>query len=67
MRNFLTILAANSITLATSVPAWAQITAEEPPPKSYVMPYFIVGLGIVLGLVAVCRTSKRDKNVRRPE
>lgn len=62
----LTLLNSCLICLLSAAPVLAQ-TAEEEAPKSYVMPYFIVGLGIALGLVAVCRPSKRAKNVRRPE
>lgn len=67
MRHRFTLITTRLICLASCVPAWAQATAEEEAPKSYVMSYFIVGLGITLGLVAVCRQSKRSKVVRRPE
>jgi len=41
--------------------------AEEEVEKSYVASYFIVGLGLTLGLVAVCKSAGRRKEVRRPE
>ena len=66
MRHYLTLIAANLICLYSALPAWAQ-EAEEEPEKGYVMSYFIVGLGITLGLVAVCRPANRAKNVRKPE
>jgi|GEM_PF-4748951 len=66
MRHYLTLIAAHLICLFSALPAWAQ-KPEEEPEKGYVMSYFIVGLGIALGLVAVCRPSKRSKNVRKPE
>ncbi len=54
--------------LITTVPCLAQAAAEEGSDgKSYVSSYFVVGLGIALGLVAICRPGKRNKEVRRPE
>lgn len=53
--------------LATAAPTLAQVQAEEPPEKSWVLSYFLVGLGVTLGLVSVCRMSKRQKEVRKPE
>ena len=44
---------------------WGQ--EDEEAVKSYVAPYFIVGLGIALGLVAICKSAGRRKEVRRPE
>ena len=35
--------------------------------KSYVSSYFIVGLGIALGLAAICKSAGRRKEVRRPD
>ncbi len=35
--------------------------------KSYVGSYFIVGLGITLGLLAICKSAGRRKEVKRPE
>ena len=67
MRNRVTLITSALICLWASMPALAQIKPEEKPEKSYVLSYFIVGLGIALGLVAVCRPSKRSKNVRRSE
>lgn len=68
MRHYLTLITANLICFYSALPAWAQDSAtEEEPEKGYVMSYFIVGLGITLGLVAVCRPSKRSKVVRKPE
>ena len=55
------------LSLAFAFPCWAQEAAEEEEAKSYVMSYFIVGLGVTLGLVAVCRASKRRKDVRKVE
>jgi len=56
------------IATALAVPAFAQADSDkEEPVKSYVMPYFIVGAGIALGLVAVCRASNRSKVVRAPD
>ncbi len=34
---------------------------EKPPEKGYVREYALVGLGIVLGLLGVCRPRNRDK------
>lgn len=62
-----TLVCSFLICVCSACPALAQAADEKDVPKSYVMPYFIVGLGITLGLVAVCRPSKRAKNVRRPE
>lgn len=45
----------------------AQAATDEPEPKSYVASYFVVGLGITLGLVAICKGAGRRKEVRRPE
>lgn len=45
----------------------AQANAEEPAAKSYVASYFILGLGITLGLAAICKSAGRRKDVRRPE
>lgn len=66
MRNAYTFLTSTFICLFSSMPAFAQAAAEEEPEKSYVMSYFAVGLGIALGLVAVCRNSSRRKEVRKP-
>lgn len=46
---------------------FAQEAAEEEAGKSYVASYFIVGLGLTLGLVAVCTSAGRRKEVRKPE
>ena len=67
MRNASKLAATFFIMLCTAMPAAAQVESEEEAPKSYVMSYFAVGLGIGLGLVAVCRSSKRRKDVRKPE
>lgn len=67
LKNRATLTCSALICLISSAPVLAQVGAEEEAPKSYVMPYFIVGLGITLGLVAVCRPSSRAKTVRRPE
>lgn len=65
LKRFLTTL---TITFGPAVLCFAQAAAEEEElPKSYVASYFIVGLGIALGLVAVCRASGRRKEVRKPE
>lgn len=40
---------------------------EEEAGKSYVQSYFIVGLGITLGLVAICKSAGRRKKVRPKE
>ena len=44
-----------------------EAAAEEEVGKSYVASYFIVGLGLTLGLVAVCTSAGRRKEVRKPE
>lgn len=68
MRHAYTFLTSTFISLVAAMPALAQAAAEESEaPKSYVMSYFAVGLGIALGLVAVCRGSSRRKEVRKPE
>ena len=54
--------------LAATLPALAQkaqAAKEEPTgpaPKSYLFPYAIVALAIVLGLLVVCRPTKRKKD-----
>lgn len=53
--------------LMAVAPALAQVEPEAPPEKSWVLSYFLVGLGVTLGLVSVCRMSKRQKEVRKPE
>ena len=53
--------------LLAAVPGLAQAPAEETSDKDYVMCYFLVGLAVTLGLVAICRPSKRSKEVRRPD
>lgn len=53
--------------LVFAAPCLAQAEPEPEEPKSYVMPYFVVGGGIALGLVAICRPGKRSKTVRAPE
>lgn len=35
--------------------------------KSYVQSYFIVGLGVTLGLVAICKSAGRRKKIKAPE
>ena len=40
---------------------------EEEAAKSYVQSYFIVGLGITLGIVAICKSAGRRKKVKAPE
>ena len=66
MRNAFTLLNSILICLISSMPAFAQASGDGGP-KSYVLPYFVVGLGITLGLVAVCRPSGRRKEVQKPE
>ena len=53
MRHAFTVINSSLICLLSSVPCLAQVTAPEEPEKSYVLSYFIVGLGITLGLVAI--------------
>ena len=53
--------------LFVAAPSLAQAPATEGTEKSYVTSYFIVGLGVALGLVAVCRGSKRRAEVRKPD
>ena len=54
--------------LSLSLPCWAQAPPEQAPvEKSYVASYFVVGLGIALGLATICRPAKRRKEVRRPD
>jgi hypothetical protein len=67
MRHAFTLINSSLICLLSSVPCLAQATGPEEPEKSYVLPYFVVGLGITLGLVAICRPSKRRKEVRPSE
>ena len=40
---------------------------EEEAAKSYVGSYFIVGLGVTLGLLAICKSAGRRKEVKKPE
>lgn len=49
-----------AVTLAISVPAWAQDQPERPKP-SWVMSYLLVMVCVGLGLFVVCRGSKRFK------
>ena len=51
----------------TAAPSFAQGMGSEAVEKSYVLSYFIVGLGVALGIVAICSGSKRSAEVRRPE
>jgi len=51
----------------TAAPSFAQVMGSEAVEKSYVSSYFIVGLGVALGIVAICSGSKRRAEVRRPE
>lgn len=67
MRRLFAHLSCGLVWLAMVAPCFAQVKPEEEEPKSYVMAYFIVGAGIGLGLVAVCRSSTRRKEVRKPE
>ena len=67
MPRFRLLLISFGVWLVTVAPCLAQATGEEPEVKSYVTSYFLVGLGIALGLVAICRPSKRRKEVKRPE
>ncbi len=54
--------------LMAAIPCWAQAPGEEAvAEKSYVFPYAIFGLGVALGLVAICRPGKRLSEIRRPE
>ena len=53
--------------LLAAVPGLAQFGPEEASEKNYVMCYFLVGLAVALGLVAICRPSRRSKEVRRPD
>lgn len=53
--------------LCTLGPASLGLAQEESGPKSYVSSYFIVGLGIALGLAAICKSAGRRKEVKRPE
>lgn len=67
MRRVLNFAFSTVLLLSMAAPGLAQVEEPEPEPKSYVMSYFIVGAGIGLGLVAVCRASSRRKEVRKPE
>ncbi len=67
MRRLLAHLNCGLVWLAMVAPCLAQAEAEEEAGKSYVMSYFIVGAGIGLGLVAICRSSTRRKEVRKPD
>ena len=51
----------------TLAPVGLCLAQDEVAEKSYVGPYFIVGLGIALGLAAICKSAGRRKEVRRPE
>lgn len=67
MRNAFTLLTSMLICQFSSLPAFAQASGNEETAKSYVLSYFVVGLGITLGLVAVCRPSGRRKDVKKPD
>jgi hypothetical protein len=50
-----------------TLPCFAQLPGdEEPQVKNYVICYFVVGLGIALGVIVVCRPSKRTADIKRP-
>jgi len=54
--------------LLAAVPGLAQVAPEEAASeKDYVMCYILIVLTVTLGLVAICRSSKRSKEVRRPD
>ena len=54
--------------LLAAVPCLAQLApGEVPPEKDYVMCYLLVGFSVALGLMAICRPSKRRKEVRSPD
>ena len=53
--------------LFTLTPVSLCLAQEEVAQKSYVGPYFIVGLGIALGLAAICKSAARRKEVKRPD
>lgn len=61
------ILLSLSLALVSASLCMAQAGNEEEVAKSYVGSYFIVGLGITLGLLAICKGSGRRKEVKRPE
>ena len=55
---------ASSLTVSGSL--WAQAEeAAAPAGKNYILCYFLVGLGVVLGLVVICRPGRRHAEVRR--
>ena len=51
----------------TAVPALAQAEEENVAKESWVLSYFLVALGIALGMVAICRMGKRKKDFRQIE
>jgi hypothetical protein len=50
--------------LGCAVPAWAQQAGEEEGGKSYVLPYVLVVLVIILGLVVVLRPVGRATEIK---
>jgi len=64
------VVTASGLLLLHNGALWGQVKkmgATEPPPKSYVFCYAIVGLGAALGLISICRPGKRRREVRRPD
>ena len=62
----LVALAVLAIVLASASPAWAKKSkaeAEAQPTKSYVVPYMIVIMFVAVGLMTVCRPSRRADKV----
>ncbi len=56
---------------ATAGVAWArraeEAQAAEPSAKSWIMAYALVILGVVLGLVVLCRPGRRKKGLSQSE
>lgn len=67
LRSLNRIVFSLSLTLWSASLCLAQAGGEEEGPKSYVASYFIVGLGITLGLLAICKSAGRRKEVKKPE
>lgn len=55
------------LSLMWTLPAWAAPEDSSGPKASWALAYMIVVLGIALGLIAVCRPGKRNKEIKLPD
>jgi hypothetical protein len=59
----LTLAVCQLLLVAETALAAAPVPAAE---KSYVFPYFVVVMGVTLGLIVVCRPGKRSDDPGKP-